>query len=82
MAATANTTSVRPVARRKAVRGGCTVSVGVLLKSTKISYCETDDGGEEFGIFAGSFGKLGIEAWKLGPTDLPFEHGDFRVRAL
>ncbi len=74
--------SVRPVARRKAVRGVCNVTVGGLLKSTKISFCETDDGGEEFGLYAGSFGKLGVEAWKLGHSDLPFEHQDFAVRAV
>ena len=41
---------------------------------------ETDNDGEEFGIFAGTPGKFGIEAWKLGPLGLPFEDGDFVVR--
>ena len=63
-------------------RAGSTVNVGGLLKSAKVSFCETDDGGEEFGIFAGSFGTLGIEAWKLGPADLPFTHDDFAVRVV
>ncbi len=43
---------------------------------------ETDNDGEEFGIFAGSFGKLGIGAWKLGPGDLPFTDDDFVVRVV
>ena len=63
-------------------RAGSNVAVGGLLKSAKISFCETDDGGEEFGLYAGSFGELGIEAWKLGPGDLPFSHEDFAVRVV
>ncbi len=47
------------------------VGVGGLLKSAKISFCQTG-GGEEFGI----------EAWRLGPGDLPFEHQDFAVRVV
>ncbi len=63
-------------------RAGSIITVGGLLKSTKITFCEINDGGEEFGIFAGRFGKLGIEAWKLGPGDLPLTDDNFVVRAV
>jgi len=61
---------------------GSNVTVGGLLKSVKIAACETDNGGEDFGIFAESFGKLTIGNWKLGPLDLPFQEDDFRVERV
>ncbi len=64
------------------LRAGRNVYVGGLLGSAKISAYETDNGGDEFGIYAGAFGKLGIGANKLGPTDLPFTEGDFAVRVI
>jgi hypothetical protein len=61
---------------------GANVNVGGLLKSAKIGLSETDNGGDEFGIYAASFGTLGIGEWKLGQSDLPFSQGDFEVELL
>ncbi|MHC4591714.1 MAG: clostripain-related cysteine peptidase [Planctomycetota bacterium] len=61
---------------------GANVTVGGLLKNAKVTACETDNASEEFGIFAGSFGKLTIGDWKLGPLDMPFQEGDFCVELL
>jgi hypothetical protein len=61
---------------------GANVNVGGMLKSTTVAACETDNGGEEFGILAGGFGKLSIGSWKLTALDLPFDQGDLCVELL
>ncbi len=61
---------------------GSNIEVEGLLKSAKILACETDGGGDQFGIWANSFGKLGIGTWKLGPADLPFVQDDMWVAKM
>ncbi len=61
---------------------GSNIEVEGLLKSAKILACETDGGGDQFGIWANSFGKLGIGAWTLGPADMPFNQDDMWVAKM
>ena len=50
-----------------------------MLKSAKITACDTNNGGYGFGIYAGGFGKLTIGTWKVSPSNVPFNMGDFWV---
>ncbi len=61
---------------------GSNIEVEGLLKSAKIISCETDNGGDDFGIYAASLGKLTIGTWKLSPANVPFFQGDFWVTGL
>ncbi len=61
---------------------GAEVTVGGLLKSAKVSACQTDNGGVDFGIYAGQLGKLSLGNWRLTPLDLPLLQGDLCVELL
>jgi hypothetical protein len=58
---------------------GSNVVIEGLLKSATIVSCETDGGGDQFGIYANSFGKLTVGTWKLGLANLPFNQDDMWV---
>ncbi len=53
-----------------------------MLKSAKISACQTDNCGLPFGIYAGETGKLTLGSLKLTPLDLPLLQGDLCVELL
>ncbi len=61
---------------------GARVTVGGMLKSVKIGSCQTDNGGQPFGIYAGETGKLALGSIKLTPLDLPLLQDDLRVELL
>ena len=63
---------------------GALVSVaGALSKASFGSYGpDTDNGGDAYGLFAGSFGSCAFGATKLTGADLPYVDGDFRVEVV
>jgi hypothetical protein len=63
-------------------QAGADITIDGLLKSAKITACETDNGGGSFGIHAASFGNLTIGIWKLSQLDLPFNQDDFWVNQI
>ena len=64
------------------LRAGSNVHVGGLLSKATATYHETDNGGEDFGIFAGGFGSIQVAEHRLAQTNLPFEEGDFCITLL
>lgn len=64
------------------LRAGSNTRIGGLLSKASATYYETDNGGEDFGIFAGSFGSVQIAEHRLIQADLPFKEGDFCVELL
>ncbi|MHC4591284.1 MAG: Ig-like domain-containing protein, partial [Planctomycetota bacterium] len=61
---------------------GASATVDGLLKSAKVGSYQTNNGGEDFGIWMGSCGKAQVGDWKLGPLSLPWEDGDFCVELI
>jgi len=61
---------------------GSNVNVGGLLGSVAVSSVETGNGGNAFGLFAGSFGSIALGPWQIGPADLPFGQDDLRVNLV
>jgi hypothetical protein len=63
-------------------RAGSNVHVGGLLSAAKAANYQTNNGGEEFGIFAHGVGSIQLGALRLGPSNLPYHQGDLAIELV
>jgi len=64
------------------LRAGSNVQVGGLLGKLSATYHETDNGGDDFGVFAGSFTSIRVAEHTLTQANLPFNEGDFCIELV
>ena len=60
-------------------RAGADVTVGGVPSSLSVSKHDTANGGEEFGLYSHTFGKITLGALRLTASSLPYKDGDFCV---